>query len=134
MLIDTNREKQIEIGRTYPYEEMGLGECLVNNKWKASMGVAEGDIMYMKVSMPIQMAALVRRYNFLTKSSIPQRLALGELKIPCKVKALTSGTYGKLPQDDAIEVNFMEYKHYLELVGRYLPNSFSQYPLFAEYL
>lgn len=97
MLIDTDREKQIEIGRTYPFEELGLGECLVNNKWRASLGVSEGDIMYMKVSMPMQMAALVRRFNFFTKSNIPQRLARGELKIPCKVKALTSGTYGKLP-------------------------------------
>lgn len=28
----------------------------------------------------------------------------------------------------------MEYKNYLDLVGRYLPDSFSQYPQFAEYL
>jgi len=98
MLIDSERERKIEIGRTYPFGKLEMGECLVNEKWRSTMGgVQEGDIVYMKVTMPMQMAALIRRYNYFTKSNVPQRLARSEVKIPCRVKALTSGTYGKLP-------------------------------------
>lgn len=49
---DTEREKQLEIGRTYHYEPLEYGECLVNEKWQQSLGVEPGDIIYMKVSMP----------------------------------------------------------------------------------
>ena len=30
MLIDTNRESDIELGRSYPYEKLSEGECLVH--------------------------------------------------------------------------------------------------------
>ena len=46
-LIDTVREKDIQIGRIYPYDALAYGECLLSNKWSASLGVVEGDIVYM---------------------------------------------------------------------------------------
>jgi hypothetical protein len=80
------------------------------------------------------MNALIRRYNYFYKDNMPSILARQFIKVPCKIKSLTSGSYGKVPQDDAAEVNFMEYSQFLRLVGRYLPADFQAYPKFIEYL
>ena len=54
--------------------------------------------------------------------------------IPCKVKRLTSGTYGKFPDSNIHDLQMMEYKHFLKLLANYLPNDYNENEDFKAYL
>ena len=49
-LFDTNLERKNEVGRTYPYEPLGLGVCLFHSKVLETHDLKEGDIAYLKVN------------------------------------------------------------------------------------
>jgi len=99
---------------------MGLGQCLVNQKWQALLGVTVGDIVYHKVSMPNQLTALVNKFNARNLTQVPEP-SQGIVTIPCKVAAVLSDGYGKISVDSAPTTTFMEYTQFLQLVARYLP-------------
>ena len=46
--------------------------------------------------------------------------------MPCKVKRLTSGTYGKFPDSNIANLQMMEYDHFLKLLSNYLPNDYDK--------
>jgi hypothetical protein len=49
MLIDTEREKEIEIGVTYPYPPLGPGECLIPEAKKEFLEVEIGDRVIVEI-------------------------------------------------------------------------------------
>ena len=69
MLIDTEREKDIELGRSYPYNKLKKGECLVhknliiNEKKQFSLSIAVNDFI---------VNTLLYYYHFLTNETNPK--------------------------------------------------------------
>ena len=49
VLLDSEIERKYKIGRSYNYESLKYGECIVNEKWSSSLGVEEGDLIYMRI-------------------------------------------------------------------------------------
>jgi hypothetical protein len=43
LLLDTKIERKYQIGRSYKYEPLKYGECVVNEKWRSSLNVDEND-------------------------------------------------------------------------------------------
>jgi hypothetical protein len=41
-LIDTEQEKNIEIGIGYPFKPLSIGECLVSSDWQSAYNVSIG--------------------------------------------------------------------------------------------
>ena len=39
MLIDTEREKEIGLGKDYPFGKLGPGECVLHSTWKENYGL-----------------------------------------------------------------------------------------------
>ena len=46
MLLDTERERQNEVGRSYKFEALKYGECNINEIQQQNIGVSAGDIVY----------------------------------------------------------------------------------------
>ena len=42
---DTEYEKSIEIGTSYPFEPLQKGECIVPSSWRDAFNVGIGDII-----------------------------------------------------------------------------------------
>ncbi len=64
--MDTIRDREIECGRSYKFEPLGVGECNIQEKFKSLMFIEEGDIVYFRFSaftLRSQMTALINKYN-----------------------------------------------------------------------
>ncbi len=95
MLQDTLIERRIGIGRSFKFEPLKVGECIVNDKWTSSLGVKEGSMVYMRFTAPNLMNAVINRFNIVTGNKLRQMNLRDSITIPCKVKNLTSTTNGK---------------------------------------
>jgi hypothetical protein len=63
MLWDTNREREINLGRAYNFEALGYGECNINEKLETILGVKEGDIVYFTISLFNLFSNIATKYN-----------------------------------------------------------------------
>ena len=77
----------------------------------------------MQLSAPNLINSIIRRYNqqHPKAQQVPQYS--GSITLPCKVKFLTTGSYGKYPSDSVGKVNVIEYSQFLPLLANYLPKS-----------
>lgn len=46
MFIDTQMERDIDLGSKYKFDPMTEGQCLINNYQAASLQIEQGDILY----------------------------------------------------------------------------------------
>ena len=102
--MDTAREKEINIGTSYKFDPLGYGECLVNNKWKSTLQIEEGDFVYFSMRIGDLLNDIILKYNKQfdksSKKIIYQIGADVPMNFPCKVKGFTKETYGKIPISD----------------------------------
>jgi hypothetical protein len=63
LLINTESERKYQIGRAYKFEPLKYGECIINEKWRSSLNVNEGDLIYMRIKVLNLMNALINRFN-----------------------------------------------------------------------
>ena len=49
MLWDTEREKHVQLGVSYPFEALQKGECILNSKLKQK-GISVGDVIGLSVN------------------------------------------------------------------------------------
>ena len=50
-LLDTEMEKENEVGVKYPFDPLEYGECLISKKQSDSLGLKIGDIAYLEISV-----------------------------------------------------------------------------------
>ncbi len=63
MLFDTVLEAKNEIGRLYTFPPMEFGECSIHFKMQEILGVQIGDIAYFYIDMPVQLLAMIYKFN-----------------------------------------------------------------------
>ena len=63
MFMDTQLERDIDLGSRYKFEPMKEGECLINEQMAESLKVLEGDIIYTKIDMYQNLVALIDKFN-----------------------------------------------------------------------
>lgn len=68
MLMDTEREKEINLGITYPFEPLGVGQCLMNINQKDVLGISEGSTLYIEAQMSVLLNAIIKDYNVIAQS------------------------------------------------------------------
>ena len=61
--MDTQLERDIDLGNRYKFDPMKEGQCLVNEQLAESLKVTAGDIIYIKMDMFQNIMALVDQYN-----------------------------------------------------------------------
>jgi len=68
MLMDTDREKEISLGITYPFEPLAVGECLMNENQKDVLGIQEGSTLYIEAYLNVLLNAIITDYNVVASS------------------------------------------------------------------
>lgn len=63
MFMDTQLERDIDLGSRYTFDPMKEGMCLINEQMADSLKVVSGDIIYTKVDMYQNLIALIDKFN-----------------------------------------------------------------------
>lgn len=145
MLLDTDRERQIGLGSRYPHKAMKEGECMLNEMMASKLNVAEGDIMFVRMSLWQDLVAIVDMFNKkvagpmgvrkINRESLRRASPEVSAMMPCRVAHIGNQSYGKVPNDAIGEQIFMEYKHFLPHFAKYMPQGIlSENRLFVEFL
>ena len=50
-LMDSDREKEIGVGKLWPYDKMERTQCTISDRMAEQLDVGVGDIMYIKLDM-----------------------------------------------------------------------------------
>ena len=131
MLIDTEREKDIELGRSYPFGKLSEGECLVH-KNLISSGQKE---FYMQIPLNNFMIDNLLYYYYdnktLTNETMENLEYLMEennftIEFNCKIKDVLEDTYGKESADDD-NIIIMEQEYFYKFISDFLPLQIEQY-------
>ena len=136
MLIDTNKEKEMELGRSYPYKKLNEGECLIHK----NMYVPGTEQVTLGVSMRnLIINSLLYFYDEQKEKPDPNLKNLENLntyiKFPCKIVGVMDDTYGKESSDDD---NFfiMELEYFFNYISKYINkdilNLFPDYPNYIQ--
>ena len=135
MLIDSNREKQMELGRSYPYKKLNQGECLVHK----SIYMKGSDQINLVVSMQnIIINSLLYYYNDQKEVPDPNLKYLEILNtyinFPCKIVGVMKDSYGKESNDDDNFV-IMELEYFFNYISNYMGKDILEYfPDYPKYL
>jgi ABC-type antimicrobial peptide transport system permease subunit len=139
MLMDTDREREISLGITYPFEALKQGECLISQQMAEKLQVGVGENVYSDVSMTLLLNTIIQKYNDESVIKASKVDASATVTLPCKVAGLLQATYGKIPNVDPEKQMIMEYAPFLAQLIDYLPASPAEDPLssnteFKDYL
>ena len=105
-LIDTELEKEIEIGRDYPYEAIPEGECLIAEETALSHGLTEGDEFHLRITMQNALVQLSAYYEAISGTTI--QTGSFSLTFPCRIRTVFSKLYGKVPTSAESNLVLME--------------------------
>jgi hypothetical protein len=59
----TDREKEIDLGVSWPYEAIPTGECIVNQEIFVNLGYKVGDIITVAAHAEYMVQTLAEEYN-----------------------------------------------------------------------
>ena len=111
-IIDTDLEKHMGLGRDYPFEAMGEGECIVHKKLARDLGVSKGDLIFVDIDMNGTLMTIAENYMVTTGGNIDmKKLQYARFKVPLRVKDLMTESYGKFPDGSVERTILIEYKH-----------------------
>jgi len=131
MFMDTQRERDIDLGSSYQWDPMGEGRCMIEESMAETLGVQEEDLIYVKLDMYQNLIALIGVFNdevagpsqTISRSEVTVGTG-GDVQLPCRVAHIgltEKGGYGKLPKEAAPEQIIMEYEPFLAQLAEYLP-------------
>ena len=128
MLIDTEKEKTIELGRSYPYNKLKKGECLVhknlimNEKKKFNISINMEDFL---------VNTLLYYYHDLKNETNPELEKYLEepdryLTFVCDIIGTFDDNYGKESGNDD-NIVIMEQEYFYEYILDFLPDKVKEY-------
>ena len=130
MLIDTEKESEIELGRSYPYDKLSEGECLVHKNLLNN----EQKEFSMQIPLNNFLADTLLFYYYENKNITNQTLENLEdilrsgnftLEVNCQIKDAINNTYGKESADDD-NIVIMEQEYFYKHISNYLPDNIEQ--------
>ena len=123
LLINTTKEKEIELGRSYPYNKLNKGECIVHNSFK---NLISNNKIEFKINLVkfLNDHILVNYYETNSEykkfcdqiDTIPKTIILN-----CTVKNIIQDTYGKTSGDEK-DIIFMENEYFFSYLSSFVNN------------
>ena len=133
-LINTTQEKEIELGRSYPYSKLKEDECIIHNSFQNFISKDNylGFIINLEKFLPDHL--LLNYYE--TNSQYSKNCELLDtipknITIKCKVKEIVNDTYGKLEGDSKYFI-FMENEYFYSYLSNFI-NDNKTLSLFPDY-
>ena len=124
MLMDTQRERDIDLGSKYQMRPMWQGECLISESMATQLGQVtdKGTVIYLKLSIKQNLNALIKKYN--KDVATPQNLSIidqsdtfmvsSTIELPCRVANVSDDASSKFHGDDKDDTVYMEYEHFMK--------------------
>eukprot|EP00005_Dracoamoeba_jomungandri_P012127 CAMPEP_0174265284 /NCGR_PEP_ID=MMETSP0439-20130205/25948_1 /TAXON_ID=0 /ORGANISM="Stereomyxa ramosa, Strain Chinc5" /LENGTH=1033 /DNA_ID=CAMNT_0015351673 /DNA_START=86 /DNA_END=3184 /DNA_ORIENTATION=+ len=133
LLIDSKREKDIELGRSWDKPPLEKGYAYVHKKLLKHLGASVGDTIFLKLSLPSDLPGIYDAVvkPFFDKGIRPGSDAFSKVNdtiywqafVPVKVKEKYKKPEGKTGEDDD-SVLIMEYEHFIDSIVQNLnPNT-----------
>ena len=102
MLIDTNRENEIQLGISYPFKAQKKGSCLISSYYEDHLSVEIGDLIKLEVSMNEMLRAMASEFNQFAVThgykKVRKTNNYSKTKFTCKVSGFLKESYGKYPK------------------------------------
>ena len=130
ILLDTEREKQIDLGRSYPYSELKEGECLVHK----NLIINEVKTFNISILMEKFLNNTLLYYYYDTKKK-EKKINKGlehllefdpNVNFTCNVVDTFNDNYGKENGDDD-EIVIMEQKYFYKYISKFMPKEILDY-------
>ncbi len=77
MLINTEREKEIKLGTSYPFEPLQTGFCLLSSYQSVALALNVGDEIQIEMNLTATMNAIMNNYNAIATTNSWQILTNG---------------------------------------------------------
>ena len=127
MLIDTDKEREIELGRSYPYKKLKKGECLVHR----NLIYDENKIFNLSVSLDdFIIDTLLYYYNDIKNESDPGLEYIDQfttyIPFSCNIIDTFKDNYGKENGDDD-NIVIMEQEYFYEHLANFIPKDILEY-------
>jgi ABC-type antimicrobial peptide transport system permease subunit len=128
ILIDSNKEKYIELGRSYPYSKLNSDECIIHSQLASIIGITQGQQMWIRLDWKYMLRnILIHHYSNDGFPPYDENLKhIGEdgaflYLFTCKVKQVIDDNYGKFAQDSKYYV-LMESETFFKHINKF-PNT-----------
>eukprot|EP01063_Lacrimia_lanifica_P003040 TRINITY_DN11637_c1_g1_i1.p1 TRINITY_DN11637_c1_g1~~TRINITY_DN11637_c1_g1_i1.p1 ORF type:complete len:1005 (+),score=334.65 TRINITY_DN11637_c1_g1_i1:293-3307(+) len=118
MVLDTAKEKDMGVGRAWPYDPPGPGEVILSKAAAKKLQVAKGESFLMTAVLTPSIVGLYNEMKWTTSSTFPYS-QYKAVAMPLRVAEVTDDTHGKLPSN-ADDYAIMEFGSFLDYVGDYL--------------
>ena len=136
MLIDTDKERDIELGRSYPYDKLKEGECLVS---KSLLVDEQKEFNFMIPMTDFLIDTLLIYFNDNTNKTEKDLRDIFEsndfsVNMNCKIIDSLSNNYGKESDDDN-NIIIMEQEYFYKYLSNFVPEIINnKFPLYKEVL
>ena len=136
MLIDTDKERDIELGRSYPYDKLKEGECLVS---KSLLVDEQKEFNFMIPMTNFLIDTLLIYFNDNTNKTEKDLRDIFEsndfsVNMNCKIIDSLSNNYGKESDDDN-NIIIMEQEYFYKYLSNFVPEIINnKFPLYKEVL
>jgi len=122
-LIDSTLEKNIGLGRDYPFGAMGQGECIIHTKLAQDLGVIKGDMVLVDLDLNTTLYTIVEGFIKNGGGTVNlTALQFARFKVPLIVRDIMSDSYGKYP-DGSVETTILsEYKYFFKHISGFCYN------------
>lgn len=118
--LDTDKEKEIGVGVSWPYEKLSPFECLISETFGRESGLKKGDQFVISVYWGPIWPILAHQYNEEAQVQGWPTMAYtpGRTTINCNVKDLFSKTYGKMPESMADQQIILEFEYFISTIAQ----------------
>ena len=98
-LINSTKEKEIELGRSYPYSKLNEDECIIHNSFQNF--ISKDNYLEFMINLDKFLSDHLLLNYYETNSSYSKsceqiNIIPKNIKIKCKIKEIINDTYGKL--------------------------------------
>ena len=103
MLIDTEREKEIYLGVGWPFEPLGLGQCLLAAEVGVLWNVHKNDVVNLTMDLTLQLNAMIGVFNKENEFHPFKQIRPfnnASVQVPCTVTDFMASSYEKFPPSD----------------------------------
>ena len=133
-LINSTKEKEIELGRSYPYSKLNEDECIIHNSFQNF--ISKDNYLEFMINLDKFLSDHLLLNYYETNSSYSKsceqiNIIPKNIKIKCKIKEIINDTYGKLEGDSKYLI-FMENENFFSYLSNYL-NDNKTLSLFPDY-
>ncbi|EFC43843.1 predicted protein [Naegleria gruberi] len=119
-LIDTDKERRMQFGRTYPYSKLEKGKAIIGSGLAETLSVKKGDTILLNIQTMNSFTGPYRDSHMIALKNRRLTFNGGATYIPVIVEDVANNAYGKYQSTNLENAIIMEYDSLLAHVAEFL--------------